>query len=333
MDAYSDEARAVLDIHGDSIVATKTTLLIKRAPRPLLENELVALVAGSRTLRVAIILSWDFHEWSLPGVKQLVESGALRSIRTFTLGWIGGMPMKIFFEILANMPSLTHLTFGLIVRDEHPPSELSTPACKLSHLLVEDSMGIAFAEYPLLLSRSHSTLAHVEIHWVNDAICGERLRVALERCSRVRHLTLVGCVQFDHSSILRACPKLRSLEVETDTLGSEDKTRPMEEYNMDEVTLYFKPKARALPPRQIQEINLYNVMGQAHDFFTECEFEWRENIAPHTSSCIRTLRIPVLGGAPLASRAYVTLKEWCKAHRVHISLSSPRHWEKVVAIL
>ncbi|EJD40906.1 hypothetical protein AURDEDRAFT_127438 [Auricularia subglabra TFB-10046 SS5] len=100
------------------------------------------------------------------------------------------------------MPALKRLWMGRVEGDYNSDSDaeivrtaddnLASPACSLTHLVVGDDWNINFWHYQLLLSRSHDTLEHLELHWIFDESVGDAVAGALERCTRVRHLTLIG---------------------------------------------------------------------------------------------------------------------------------------------
>ena len=95
----------------------------------------------------------------------------------------------------------------------NPIPDLATPACALTHLVVSDDWGIDFMEYDALLSQSHNSLTHVEGHWIYESEPGDQLAIALKKCKRVQSLTVIGC-SFDNEKLIKACPRLRRLEVE-----------------------------------------------------------------------------------------------------------------------
>jgi len=229
MNWFSNDALSVLSSRAGTLVASETTLVRLVDGDELTQPQLVTLIAGSRNLRTLIILRWDFAAWNPESIQRIISSNALQSIHSLTLGWRGALDMVAFFSMLADMPRLKRLAFGCICWaegvDPSEPPDLPTPACALTHVLVNDDLGVSFAEYPRLLLSSRYSLSHFEAHWINDPRPGIQLAEALETCRNVQHLTLIGCIQFNHGRLLAACPKLRSLCIETDTLGLESEVR------------------------------------------------------------------------------------------------------------
>ncbi|KAH7104295.1 hypothetical protein BKA62DRAFT_502023 [Auriculariales sp. MPI-PUGE-AT-0066] len=213
------------------------------------EAEFVDLVVSAPRLRELVMFDWGFATISPRNLKRLAAANAFEYLEQWTIGWDGWLAMATFFDLLALMPNLKQLLIGRVAaadednlddrdragsvtsvtssdldtsstsqaattRTRTPAHKFATPACSLEKLFVHDDWGIDFMEYPHLLSNSHHTLTHVEMHWIFDEEPGVQLAHALEKCINVRSLTFIGC-NFKFGELLRICPRLVRLGMES----------------------------------------------------------------------------------------------------------------------
>ncbi|EJD40908.1 hypothetical protein AURDEDRAFT_170100 [Auricularia subglabra TFB-10046 SS5] len=199
-------------------ITTRLAIYGQAKPNKCDDETFVALVACCPNLRALHLRRWNFTSVR----PHLLSQCSFLTLTSFFIGAQSMLTVAGFFGLLAVMPALKRLGLGRVEGgydsdsgsgEERPDEEkFATPACSLTHLVVSDDWNIGFWHYGHLLSRSHDTLEHLELHWIFDDSVGDAVADALARCTRVRHLTLIGN-DFANERIIAACPTVCSLEL------------------------------------------------------------------------------------------------------------------------
>ncbi|KZV86102.1 hypothetical protein EXIGLDRAFT_725166 [Exidia glandulosa HHB12029] len=148
--------------------------------------KLVSRVARvRRPLRQLSLVRWEEEGFTPLAVRTLATYGIFTRLVCLHVGWSERMLLTAFFVLLSATPALQTLRFGSVVPDYDNESDPGT-------LAVCDDAGIDFAEYDHLLSSSHDTLQSVELSWIIDPGLGPVVAAALQKCTRVRTMELIG---------------------------------------------------------------------------------------------------------------------------------------------
>ncbi|KZV83652.1 hypothetical protein EXIGLDRAFT_728089 [Exidia glandulosa HHB12029] len=277
--------------------------------------KLVSRVADvRRPLRQLSLVGWEEEGVTPLAFRTLATYGLFTRLVSLHVGWPGPerLLLSAFFALLSATPALQTLRFGSVepdYDDESNPgvpkdaSLFPKPICRLKTLAVCDDVGIDFAEYDHLLSSSHDTLQSVELSWTFDSGLGPVIAAALQKCTRVRTMELIGN-GFFHEDIIAACPNVDCLILEeTPTLAEQ----------------------RALK-RPLRELRLVHCRtGGVSDFIRKRKDALETFL--HSTSSLRKVALWMTPSDPIPKDMpveYNALRETCRALRVRIELAMHR---------
>lgn len=294
----------------NSFASQITTRLAISHGRPDLkefEDEyFAALVAHCPNLVALHLRMWNFDSVR----PHLLAECSFPRLGSLTISCEATLTVAGFFGMLSLMPALKRLWLGRVEGEyasdndsndspvREPDANLATPACSLTHVVVGDDWSINFWHYEHLLSRSHATLEHLELHWIYDESVGDAVARALERCTRVHHLTLIGN-DFTNERIIAAAGA---------TVGS--------------LTLVYPPTdaefaVMRAPLRALELVNCY--VADPESFVASAWEKLRDRLP--TAPMLRRIRFSLMK-RPVSPEAegLRKLRKACKERRIVLSL-------------
>ncbi|EJD41784.1 hypothetical protein AURDEDRAFT_169219 [Auricularia subglabra TFB-10046 SS5] len=295
-------------IYDDPPVARLTTSLVigilghgQETSSEFDDEAFAALVSRCPNLCALYLRSWHFDSVQ----PHLLSQCSFSRLTSFFIGWNATLTVPGFFALLSMMPALKTLGIGAVDPEGTSDSDdavvtdndLAPPACSLTHLIVSDDWDINFPHYVHLLSRSHDTLEHLELHWIYGEQVADGLVAALERCTRLCHLTLIGN-DFPNKRIIAASATVSSLTLVAPPTDAEF-------------------AALRAPLRALEFANCY--VHDPEDFIDAAWEQLRGRVpqAPALESIkFSLMRDPVVR----ETDGYREMRRVCKERRIHLSL-------------